>query len=87
MFDVRTGYVANFQVDLRDGTIIETMMCRVLSDFNVNGIEVYADNLFVSVSQLRWCAEHGINLVGTTRRTFGFPNALSFTDMQVNPEP
>ena len=76
--------MANFQVDLRDGTTIATMMRRVLSDFNVDGIEVYADNLFVSVEQLRWCAEHGINLAGTTRRTYGFPRELVFTGMKVS---
>ena len=83
MFCVHAGYVANFQVDLRDGTTIETMMRRVLSGFNVDGIEVYADNLFVSVDQLRWCAKNGINLAGTTRRTYGFPSELSFNDMEV----
>ena len=58
VFCVRAGYVANFQVDLRDGTSIATMMRRVLLGFNVDGIEAYADNLFTSVDQLlRWCAE------------------------------
>ena len=78
-----TGYVANLQVDLRDGTTIETMMRRVLEDFNVFGIDVYADNLFVSVAQLRWCKERGINLAGTTRRKYGFPDELQCVDMQV----
>ena len=79
--------MANFQVDLRNGTTIESMMRNVLTGFNVEGIEVYADNLFVSVAQLRWCAEHKINLAGTTRRTFGFPAELVFGDMQVHRNP
>ena len=83
MLCARAGYVANFQVDLRDGTTIASMMRRVLKDFNVFGIDVYADNLFVSVNQLRWCAANGINLAGTTRRTYGFPAELDCTDMQV----
>ena len=85
------GYVANFQVDLRNGTSIATMMKDILMEFNVKGIDVYADNLFVSVDQLRWCAEHDINLAGTTRRTYGFPADVSCDEMEVivdlNPNP
>ena len=58
-------------------------MRRVLEDFNVFGIDVYADNAFVSVAQLRWCKDHGINLAGTTRRTYGFPPELRCLDMPV----
>ena len=61
------------------------MMRQVLLDFNVPGICVYADNAFVSVEQLKWCREHGINLCGTTRRSFGFPEDLIFDGMQVGP--
>ena len=55
----------------------------MLDDFNVPGIEVYADNAFVSVGMLRWCKERGINLCGTTRRSYGFPPELTFEDMEV----
>ena len=78
------GYVANFQVDLRNGTSIGSMMRGVLQEFNVAGIEVYVDNLFVSVSQLRWCAANGINLTDTTRRTYGFPAELQCHGLQVS---
>ena len=72
------GYVANFRVDLRDGTPIAAMMRQVLDEFNVPGVCVYADNLFVSVDMLRWCKENAFNLCGTTRRGFGFPDELQF---------
>ena len=70
--------MANFRVDLRDGTTVALMMKEVLEDFNVEGIDVYADNLFVSVEMLRWCKTRKINLCGTTRRQFGFPDELTF---------
>ena len=53
-FDV-ADYVANFRVDCRDGTSIAAMMRQVLDEFNLSGIRVYADNLFISVEMLRWC--------------------------------
>ena len=84
LFCVLAGYVANFQVDCRDGTSIATRMCNILDDFNVPGICVYADNAFVSVDMLRWCKQKKINLCGTTRRTYGFPVDLQFDGMQVN---
>ena len=71
------GYVANFRVDTRDGSTIAEMMKYVNDEFNVPGIEVYADNLFVSVDMLRWCRANGVNLCGTTRRTFGYPDDLA----------
>ena len=79
-----TGYVANFKVDLRDKTTIADMMRQVLDGFNVPGIKVFADNLFVSVEMLRWCRTRGINLAGTTRRTYGFPQDLDFAGMEVS---
>ena len=76
--------MANFRVDLRnDDTTIASMMKEILDEFNIRGVKVYADNLFISVSMLRWCKEHGINLCGTTRSTFGFPKDLSFDGIQV----
>lgn len=80
---MRTGYVANFRVDLCDKTPIAEMMREVLDHFNVPGIQVYADNAFVSVHQLRWCKDHQINLCDTTRRRYGFPAELCFDDMGV----
>lgn len=77
------GYVANFRVDLRNGTSTEAMMREVLDDYNVPGTEVFADNLFVSVAMLRWCKEHHYNLAGTTRRSYGFPKELVFDDLAV----
>ena len=71
------GYVANFRVDIRDGTPVAAMMRQVLDEFNCPGIKVYADNLFVTVDMLRWCKEHKINLCGTTRIGRGFPKELS----------
>ena len=82
-YHVLAGYVANFQVDCRDGTAINERMRQVLDEFNVPDICVYADNAFVSVDMLRWCKENNINLCGTTRRTFGFPKDLQFDGMQV----
>ena len=70
-------------MDLRDKTSNAQMMREVLKEYNVAGTKVYADNAFVSVDQLRWCRENDINLCGTTRRSFGFPDALQFTDMQL----
>ena len=75
--------MANFRVDLRDDTPIASQMQQVLDDFNVPGIMVYADNAFVSVAMLCWCKERGINLCGTTRRDYGFPDELQFDGMQV----
>ena len=72
------GYVANFRVDCRDKTTVAAMMRQVLDEFNIPGSTVYADNLFVSVEMLRWCNKHGINLCGTTRRSYGFPQELDF---------
>ena len=43
--------MCSFRVDLRDGTSVSDMMRQVLQDFNVPGIDVYADNAFVSVDQ------------------------------------
>ena len=75
--------MVNFKVDLRDRTPIAQMMRQVLDEFNVPGIKVFADNLFVSVDMLRWCRDRGINLAGTTRRSYGFPVCLSCEDMEV----
>ena len=78
------GYVANFRVDLRDGTTVESMMRQVIEEFDVSGINVYADNLFVTVDQLlRWCMERRVNLAGTTRRGRGFPADLCFDGMEL----
>ena len=77
------GYVANFRVDLRDGTSIESMMRQVIEEFGVPGINVYADNLFVTVGQLRWCMQRRVNLAGTTRRGRGFPADLDFDGMEL----
>ena len=79
---LHAGYVANFKVDLRDGTTVSTMMREVLEDFNVEGIDVYADNLFVSVDMLRWCKTRNINLCGTTRRQYDYPADLTFEGME-----
>ena len=79
-FDV-AGYVTNFRVDCRDGTSIAAMMRQVLDEFNLPGVRVYADNMFVSVEMLRWCKSKGINLCGTTRRTFGYPSELDFENL------
>ena len=58
------------------------MMQEVIAGFNVSGINVYADNLFVTVDQLRWCKDHHqVNLAGTTRRGRGFPADLTFDGM------
>ena len=54
----------------------------ILDEFNVKGVEVYADNAFVSVEMLRWCRTKGINLCGTTRRNYGFPDELKFEGME-----
>lgn len=78
-----TGYVANFRVDVRDGTTISEIMRNVIDEFNVPGIKVYADNLFVTVDMLRWCKKQGVNLCGTTRRGRGFPDELDFKGMEV----
>ena len=75
--------MANFRVDLRDDTPIGARMQQILEDYNVPGTEVYADNAFVSVAMLRWCKERQINLCGTTRRDYGFPDELTFDDMEV----
>ena len=79
------GYVANFRVDLRDGTTIASMMSQVLEGYNVPGTNVFADNAFVSVEMLRWCRDNGINLCGTTRVQYGFPQDLRhcFDQMRV----
>ena len=74
--------MATFRVDLRDGTTIAAMMRQVLEDFDVPGINVYADNLFVTVDMLRWCKQRQINLAGTTRRGRGYPDDLNFAGMQ-----
>ena len=78
------GYVANYRVDIRDSTEIAAIMNQVLDEFNVTGIRLYCDNLFVSVNMLRWCRENGINLAGTTRRNFGFPAVLQFDGIGVS---
>ena len=75
------GYVANFTVDLRNGTPIADMMKRVVDEFNVPGIKIYADNLFVSIDMLRWCKDNHYNLCGTTRRGFEYPDELVFDQL------
>ena len=80
---VYTGYVANFRCDLRDGTTVAAMMRQVFDEFNVPGINIYADNLFVTVDMLRWCKQNHYNLCGTTRRNRGFPAELDFAGMKV----
>ena len=78
-----TGYVANFRVDVRDGSSIADMMRYVIDQFNVPGIKVYADNLFVTVEMLRWCRMNGVNLCGTTRYGRGFPEDLTDNNLVV----
>ena len=51
-------------------------MSSVLQPFKDKGYTVWGDNAFVSVAMLHKCKEWGINFVGTTRTTFGFPRAL-----------
>ena len=58
-------------------------MQDVLTGFNVPGIDVYADNLFVTVDMLRWCRERKINLAGTTRRGRGYPTELTAEGLQI----
>ena len=77
------GYVANFRVDVRDGSTISEMMRYVIDEFNVPGIMVYADNLFVTVDMLHWCDLNGVNLCGTTRWARGFPAELTFDVLSV----
>ena len=59
------------------------MMKQVISEYNVPGCNIYADNLFISVEMLRWCKERQVNLCGTTRRGKGYPDDLVFKGMEV----
>lgn len=76
---------ANFRVDLRDKTTVASMMQQVLDEFNVPGVQIYADNLFVTVDMLRWCNNNYYNLCGTTRQHRGFPDDFDWRNMEVWP--
>ena len=49
---------------------------EVFAPFKTYGYRVWADNAFVSVNQLKWCKDNGINFAGTSRTTYGFPKEL-----------
>ena len=48
----------------------------MFTPFKTHGYRVWADNAFVSVNQLKWCRDNGINFAGTSRTTYGFPKEL-----------
>ena len=58
------------------------MMQQVLDEFNVPGVEIYADNLFVTVDMLKWCSSN-YNLCGTTRQHRGFPDDFDWSQMKI----
>jgi hypothetical protein len=78
-----SGYTQNFRVDLRDGTSVATMLKGCLTPFEKLGYNVWGDNAFVSVAMLRYCREAGINFAGTSRTTYGFPEALIDEDLSM----
>lgn len=72
----RTSYLYTFRVDLRDGTSVHDMTKSLFEKLKEMGISLWADNAFVTVDLLKWCAANGIKFAGTTRTTWGFPAVL-----------
>ena len=74
----KSFFVKNFMFDLREKqSTIEKMFRDVVGPaLGGSGVNLFADNAFVSVLQSRWAAENKINFSGTTRTTYGFPKEL-----------
>ena len=72
------GKMKNFMMDMREKkTTIESMFRSVVEPaLSGSGVNLFADNAFVSVTQCRWAMDHQINFSGTSRTTYGFPKAL-----------
>jgi hypothetical protein len=72
-----TGYLANFVVRIPHSSWgVDDAMRTLLEDVQGKWHNVYCDNLFTSVSMLRWSKERQINVAGTARTTRGFPTKL-----------
>lgn len=73
-----TGYLVNFVVRIPRSTWgIDDAMHALLTEVQGKWHNVYCDNLFTSLSMLRWSKERQINLAGTARTNRGFPKQLS----------
>ena len=71
-------YVKNFMMDIRNKKCtLEKMFRDVVGPaLGGSGVNLFADNAFVSVLQCRWARDNQINFSGTTRTSYGFPKEL-----------